>query len=66
MQQKFSGEYLNGDTFEDWIEQFEMVAKLYKWSEAAKLRYVAKKSLRPCCQVFAKFRETSNLAMLRT
>ena len=36
-QQKFSGEDPDGDTFEDWIEQFEMVAKLYKWSEAAKL-----------------------------
>ena len=36
-QQKFSGEDLEGETFEDWIEQFELVAKLYKWSEAAKL-----------------------------
>ena len=36
-QQKFSGEDLDGDTFEDWIEQFELVAKLYKWSEASKL-----------------------------
>ena len=36
-QQKFSGEDLDCDTFEDWIEQFELVAKLYKWSDAAKL-----------------------------
>ena len=36
-QQKFSSEDPDGETFEDWIEQFVMIAKLYKWSEAAKL-----------------------------
>ena len=35
--QKFSGEDPSGDSFEDWIEQFEMVAKLVGWGSQARL-----------------------------
>ena len=36
---KFNGENCDGEgeTFHDWIEQFEMVASLYWWDNQAKL-----------------------------
>ena len=36
---KFSGEDLDGDgeTFLKWVEQFELVASMYKWNDQAKL-----------------------------